>query len=226
MKPLFTFIACTNQPRMMEECQLYIDRLYVPEGWRVETIIIDDAASMTSGYNRAIGMRPGDKIKRDDVPIRIYLHQDVFIMNRFFLLNLKDAFDKMPETGMIGMAGTPAMDTSGIMWAGSFIGNFYIPSNEVYKEEENPELSSYRDVVAIDGFLMATQIDIPWREDLFDGFDFYDVSQSYEFRKRGFKIKVPEQKTPWCVHDGGMVLSMTQYNHYRRIFLNEYGKEL
>ncbi len=27
-------------------------------------------------------------------------------------------------------------------------------------------------VECIDGLLMATQYDVPWREDLFDGFDF------------------------------------------------------
>ena len=41
---------------------------------------------------------------------------------------------------------------------------------------------------------MATQYDVPWREDLFDGFDFYDVSQSFEFRKAGYTVGVPVQR--------------------------------
>ena len=31
------------------------------------------------------------------------------------------------------------------------------------------------EVEGVDGLLMATQYDIPWREDLFDGWDFYDL---------------------------------------------------
>lgn len=41
------------------------------------------------------------------------------------------------------------------------------------------------DVTAIDGMFMATQYDISWREDLFDGWDFYDISQSCEFTRGG-----------------------------------------
>ena len=49
----------------------------------------------------------------------------------------------------------------------------------------------YIDVEAIDGLIMITQYDIPWREDLFQKWDFYDVSQSMEFIRHGYKVAVP-----------------------------------
>lgn len=47
------------------------------------------------------------------------------------------------------------------------------------------EAQGYIKVSAIDGLFMATQYDIKWREDLLDGFHFYDVSQCFEFAQQG-----------------------------------------
>ena len=63
--------------------------------------------------------------------------------------------------------------------------------------------STILSVQAIDGLLMATQYDIPWREDLFQGFHFYDVSQSLEFQKAGYLIGIPNQANVWCIHYNG-----------------------
>ena len=81
------------------------------------------------------------------------------------------------------------------------------------------------DVEAVDGLLMVTKEDLPWREDLFDGWDFYDVSQSFEFRKKGYRVVVPEQKKPWCAHDDG-TMNLWSYDGYRKIFLTEYASML
>lgn len=222
MNKTFSFIACVSNRRMMEECRWYINRLYVPPGWKLEVTEITDAKSMCEGYNRAAGLSVGEAPKTEDVPVRIYLHQDVYILNRWFLHHLLALFERHPETGMIGMCGTPKLDTAGIMWSGSFIGNYYMPTEEPYVEEECTGPVEIRPVQTIDGFLMATRADIPWREDLFDAFDFYDVSQSLEFAKYGWQVAVPEQQTPWCVHGAGKSLSMYRYNRYRKIFLAHY----
>ena len=79
---------------------------------------------------------------------------------------------------------------------------------------------------AVDGLLMATSYDIPWRTDLLEGWDFYDVSQSFEFRKKGYKIVVPVQKCPWCLHDDGVILNLWNYDKNRRICMKEYPLSL
>ncbi len=43
--------------------------------------------------------------------------------------------------------------------------------------------NDYEQVRVIDGLIMVTQYDLPWREDLFLGWHFYDVSQCLEFLK-------------------------------------------
>ena len=226
MKPVFHFVTCTNDAVRMLECRYYIQRLFVPDGWSVEITEIPDAVSMASGYNRAIGMKPGDSARTEDVPVRIYLHQDVYILNRFFLKNLRLLFEEYPDVGAVGMVGTPVLHESGVMWLGSYIGNVYEPDDRPYKEEQVFDKPVIVPADAIDGFLIATRADIPWREDLFDGFDFYDLSQSFEFRRNGYRTAVVMQSSPWCVHDDAHVLSLYHYNRYRKRFLSQYGQEM
>ena len=72
-----------------------------------------------------------------------------------------------------------------------------------------------------DGFLIATQTDLEWREDIFKGWDFYDASQSTEFRKRGYEIIITHQEVAWCLHDFGQI-SWGGYEENRQIFVREY----
>ena len=81
----------------------------------------------------------------------------------------------------------------------------------------------YQQVQAVDGLLIATQYDLPWREDLFHYWDFYDVSQSQEFIQKGYRVVVPSQKQPWCIHDDGFN-NLKNYYQARRIFNEQYKK--
>jgi hypothetical protein len=62
---------------------------------------------------------------------------------------------------------------------------------------------------------------VPWREDLFGGWDFYDISQSFEFRRVGYRVVVPNMQRPWCLHDCGF-MNLASYDHWRHVFLEEY----
>lgn len=215
-KQKFCFIICSNNDFYLNECSMYIGRLRVPEGYSVEILPIRDAKSMASGYN--LGMRA------TDAKYKVYLHQDVSIINPNFLYDILTVFSLDWEIGMIGMIGSPVLPSCGVMWYGERVGNLYeIDKNNVnfdgyeYKKEDGMTI-----VEAVDGLLMVTKEDILWREDLFDGWDFYDVSQSFEFRKKGYKVVVPEQKKPWCAHDDG-AMNLWSYDGYRKIFLAEYA---
>jgi hypothetical protein len=205
-----------RQSILMKKCRLYIECLSVPKGYTTEILEIHDAPSMTSGYNRAM--------RQSDARYKIYLHQDVFILSRNFLNNLMTIFHSCQNTGMVG---TAELLLSGVMWRkSSYAGGVYIPSDTLYQEEIFDENGKLMKAEAIDGFLTATCEDIPWREDLFDGFDFYDISQSFEFRRYGYDIAVPDQEYAWRVHDDGKIPNLFHYNHYREIFLENYKGDM
>ena len=206
------FIICTNDELYMEECIYYINQLEVPEGFSVNVLTVTDAKSMTSGYNEAMNY--------SNAKYKVYLHQDVFIVNHYFIRDFLNIFQSDEGIGMIGMIGSPELPEDGIMWHGWRCGALY--DCHVH---ETTEVCSYGEgimsVAAIDGLMMITQYDIPWREDLFDKWDFYDASQSMEFRRCGYKVAVPRMKEPWCIHDCGY-LSMKDYQTEREKFVKEY----
>lgn len=215
----FCFIICTNSSLYYDECMEYIQRLRVPEGYQVEALGVTDAKSMAAGYNEGMAAT--------DAKFKIYMHQDVFLIYTDFLQSVLDIFESDSQIGMIGVVGAEKMAPDGIMWHTWRIGNLY--EQKFTDSDEYAGINQYRysmedglwDVQAIDGLLMITSKDLNWREDLFDGWDFYDVSQSLEMLRAGFRVVVPEQRNPWCMHDDG-ILNLQHYNGYRKKCLDEY----
>lgn len=156
-----------------------------------------------------------------DARYKIYMHQDVMITEKKFLKKILSLF-KNREIGMIGLVGSPVFPENGVMWYGDRIGSLYTQGSEGYGTYIFGQVAAPCEYVeAVDGFLMITQYDVPWRADIFKKWDFYDVSQCFEFSKRGYKIAVPAMLNPWCIHDCGA----SDYHDYfgeREKFLQEY----
>lgn len=210
------FISCVNNYEEYNTALAYIKSLKVPEGYEIETVAIENASSLTSGYNEGM--------KRTNAKYKVYLHQDVYIINKNFLFDILDLFLKYPRLGMLGVVGA-VTTPNGYWWNSPYVfgtvyhtltgkGNLGILQHKTVK-------SDYQAVRAIDGLIMITQYDVPWREDLFKGWHFYDVSQSIEFWKAGYEVGVPKQKQPWCIHDCG-ITNMKGYEINRQIFVKHY----
>lgn len=213
------FIICYNDDLFLSECCLYIQNLEIPAGYEIDIISVGEAGSMTEGYQAAM--------LQSDARYKVYLHQDVFIINKRFLFDILDVFRRDSQIGMIGMVGSVRLPDSGVMWEGERCGAIY--SNKIIRElksffEFNIPQGGYLEVEAVDGLLMATCVDIPWREDLFHGWDFYDISQCMEFQKAGYKVVVPYQMEPWCLHDDD-IFTLTEYKHWQRVFLQHYRRQ-
>lgn len=209
-----SFILCCNNPQYQKECCSYLEELEIPGEYEVEIIPILGAKSITSAYNQGM--------KQTDARYKIYLHQDVLVWNRRFIYDMLEIFDNS-NIGMFGVLGGIDIPDDGVLYQAWNIGMTYACDTQDagIKQGINPEPGTCKEVEAIDGMLMATQYDIPWREDLFDGWDFYDISQSFEFRKHGYKVVVPFQEEPWCMHNCGRT-KLQNYNQGRKVLLQEY----
>ena len=211
------FIMCVDNDLFMNECLLYLQRLYVPDGYETDVLSVTDAKSMCNGYNEGMNA--------SDAKYKVYLHQDTFIVDRYFLYEMIDIFQSDSKIGIIGAVGTPCMPESGCMWDGPRVWGIYtdgVTDTEGCNKYSSMDQYKITSVEAVDGLLMATQYDIPWRDDLFGGFDFYDASQSMEFIKAGYKVVVPEMNNPICVHDDGVISNMLNYDSNRKIYVSEY----
>jgi len=215
----FCFITCVDDAALFLEAQYHIAQLLVPDGYETECIAVENAVSMACGYNQAM--------ESTEAKYKIYLRQDACILNRNFLNDILTIFQESPEIGLLGVVGAEVISTSGIWWESK---NRY---GKVYSAlPDNKELiafgevmSAYKSVAAIDGLIMITQYDLEWRADLFDGWHFYDMSQSVEFAKSGYKVAVPRQDKPW-VCCGRSITGSFIREDYREVFLEEYSKTI
>lgn len=214
------FITCVNDEEMYQESILYINSLNVPNGYKLESIRVKQASCITEAYNKAI--------KSTDAKYKVYLHQDVFIINKNFIYDILAIFTENKHIGMIGVVGAKNIPINAIWWESKDkygkVFDSHTGAMELinFNEVEN----NYEEVGYVDGLIMVTQYDISWREDIFTGWHFYDLSQSVEFIKAGYSIVVPKQDMPWCIHDSGIANIKNGFEYYRNVFLHEYKNYL
>ncbi|WP_053956726.1 glycosyltransferase family protein [Inediibacterium massiliense] len=214
------FITCVNDKQKYKTALNYINLIKNVEGIQVEKICIDDARSMTEAYNRAM--------ERTDAKYKVYMHQDVNILNKNFIYDVINIFKSNINIGMIGMAGSKIIPKSGVYSQSRFkYGNLMhiiSPTGKKIYWKFGYFKNDYEKVKCIDGLMMITQYDIKWREDLFTGWHFYDISQSMEFIKAGYDVVVPKMEKVWCVHNCKRHDHQTykDYDKYREIFIERY----
>lgn len=210
------FITCVNNNEVYNKCRGFVNRINTPKNMEIEFIEIRDTKSMAEGYNKGMNST--------NAKYKVYIHQDVFIINTNFIYDLLKVFNSDDNIGLIGVIGSKDIPNTGIWWEGNKVGKVIDSHTGNLKLLDfNKYSSEYESVKAIDGLLMVTSYDIKWREDLFDGWHFYDISQCCEFIKRNKSIIVPKQKSSWCIHDCGEV-NMENYENYRKIFVDTYLK--
>jgi len=214
------FITCVNDEAMYQESLLYIQNLMLPDHFEIEFIEIKDAEYITKAYNSAM--------QSSDAKYKVYLHQDVFIINKRFILDVVDLFNSNKEVGMIGVAGSAQIPTNGIWWESQQnYGKVYDSHTNRMQLLTFQEVSGdYQSAQCIDGLIMITQYDLPWRDEIFTGWHLYDLSHSIEFIRAGYKVGIPRQVEPWCIHDSGVANISNGYDAYRQVFLEEYSKDL
>lgn len=215
------FVYCVNDKKVYKKSKSYIKKLKVPEGYEIEIISKKNVGCVAKAYNEAM--------KSTDAKYKVYIHQDVFITNRNFIKDIINIFDKNKNIGMIGVVGSKVIPASGIWWeSNQKYGKVYDShTGKIELSQFKKVKKEYESVKAIDNLIMITQYDIPWREDYFDEWYFYDISQCVEFTKAGYEIVVPKQNEAWCIHDYGIgnLQNEYQYEKYRNIFLDEYLNE-
>lgn len=212
------FISCVNNKLYFEECKHYIEKLHIPEGYEIEVLAVEGAASMCAGYNEAM--------QSTDAKYKIYMHQDVFIRDVEFLDKIVQIFKENSKIGMLGMVGGVRMPKTGVVYRAWNIGKVDCREPDLSYYLEGDTKKKQNEVVeAIDGLVMITQYDIPWREDLFANFDFYDASGAFEMRRKGYEVVVPYQETPWVIHDSSFA-KLGNYDVNRKICLKEYPEFL
>ncbi len=211
------FIMYSNIDYYKEENIKYLSRLNVPEGFTISLLIVNGEESVYKDFNEAM--------RASDAKYKVYLREDAFIRNRDFIKDILEIF-KESSIGIIGMVGVKELDNDGVLEHTGRLGgklhhdamlNYNVLPVRTFNE-------SYIDVMAVDDFLIVTQYDIPWRDDIFDDSYYYNLSQCGEFRRCGYKIVVPGQKDhSWVIYRNKN--NFPENERSRKKFLAEYAKD-
>lgn len=208
-----SFITCVNDENEYDECLYYIERLNIPDGDEIICLPIKEAPSMASGYNLASNSEPAD--------ISVYLHQDTCIIDPDYIQNIKSIFNISSSIGVIGCTGNSDIQTRRFM--NYDLGKVFHHGAPLLLDLQK-ERKDYYPAGMVDGFIFATRYNIPFREDIFDGWDFYDVSCCMEYKRAGYDVVVAGQDSPWCYH-ANTFSNMTHYYTYEERFMKEYFPE-
>ena len=150
--------------------------------------IINNGESLTHAYNRGLNQAKND--------IVVFCHDDLTIETKQWGNKLLKQFEKNPEYGIIGVAGSKYMAESGQWWADKK--KMY--GRVQHTHEGKSWLSAYsadlghelEEVVVVDGLFFAvdkTKLKTTFNESV-EGFHFYDVTFCFENHLKGVKIGV------------------------------------
>lgn len=206
-----SFITCVNDESEYSECLFYLNRLLIPDNCSLEIVPIRNAESMASGYNIGMSKNPND--------INVFLHQDTYIINKCFIQDIIHIFESDERIGVIGCTGNS--DIMSRTYMNYNVGKVYHHGSPMLLDYENDD-KDYQPVDIVDGFILASRYSIPFLENVFDGWDFYDVSICTEYKRHGYQVVVAGQKEePWCYH-ANTFSNMTNYYKYEERFINTY----
>ena len=155
----------------------------------VEVIeIINNGTSLTKSYNEGLAKASGD--------IVVFCHDDIIIETKQWGHKLLKIFEKHPDYGILGVAGSKALPTSGKWWenpkkmygrvAHTHEGKTWLSS---YSEDLGQDIE---EVVTVDGVFFAVdknKLKTGFNEAV-EGFHFYDITFCFENYLQGVKIGV------------------------------------
>lgn len=213
------FITCVSDDKIYEKCLSYINDLNKFNDYTVDVLAIRDSANIAKSYNEALRL--------SDAKYKVYIPQDTYILNKNFIKNILDIFTLNEDIAMLGVVGYEDIHLSANWWqCKNKFGKVIIDYNDNSSEVIFNDNKDIKCVNGIDKLLMATQYDTLWREDLFDKDCFYNLSQSIEFKRKGYKTAVVNQDTCWCMTSNDLYSKSNYYDEYKKVFLKEYSKDL
>ena len=213
-----SFILQEKSKKAHSELLASLAELEIPTGYMADIITVQGGNSKAAAYNE--GMR------QSTAKYKIYVDEHIRVLDRELLTRIVRAFCADEALGILGITGTVQLPTDGIYQnARKRVGRILFGRNsQPMRWSADDDMGiPYIAVQAVDGCFMATQYDVPWREDLFTGDCFFDTAQAIELSRHGYKVGVLPQQSFSCAHLGN---AFPQDERSRQVFLDEYSKDI
>jgi hypothetical protein len=146
----------------------------------------DGEMSLTQVYNKGLKESVND--------IVVFMHDDLILETSNMTPKIVKLFEKHPEYGIIGIAGTDKL-TSGRWWDNrenmfGVVGHIHEGKRHVNHYSKGVFNDVLKDVVIVDGLFFIVRKSLLKKEfnEQFEGFHFYDISFCVENQFEGVKI--------------------------------------
>ena len=146
----------------------------------------DGEMSLTQVYNKGLKESVND--------IVVFMHDDLILETSNMTPKIVKLFEKHPEYGIIGIAGTDKL-TSGRWWDNrenmfGVVGHIHEGKRHVNHYSKGVFNDVLKDVVIVDGLFFMVRKSLLKKEfnEQFEGFHFYDISFCVENQFEGVKI--------------------------------------
>lgn len=222
MNKKIAFIITYTNEYICKDRINYINNLYVPDGYVVDIIKIkkEKGINIIEKYN--------DIIQKNNAKFKVYLDENITIVNNNFINSILGIFENNKKIGIIGVKGSKKLPSSTCFEDScEKYGKVFTCVEGSMKCEAYIEISDdYESVQAVYGGIMITQYDILWRSDTFTSLHFSSLAQCLEFESCGYKTVVPKQIDPWCIEDLKKNTDREYYDFEKEKFLKEYSKKV
>lgn len=212
-KKIAVIVARSDKP-LSEEFLMSLRLLEQPVGFTLELVEIEGKAGMAAAYEQAM--------EKSAAKYKVYLDERVRILDARLFVRIVRLFEKHVDLGMLGISGTKLLPPDGVACHSTRRLGALRLAKEARTVTWGKVVGESADVLLLDGFFMATQVDLPWREDLFYANAFFDAAQCMEFRRRGLRSAVLHFEEPLVEFLGE---SFPADERGRLAFLEEYAKE-
>ena len=181
-KPSISVVVCSIDERKARRIREHYRRLL--RGRLAEIVQITDARSLSEGYNRGFRQTSGE--------IVIFSHDDIEIVSDDFAKRL---LIHLETHDVVGVAGTsklvgPSWITSGSPHIHGIVAHHH--------PGQGYQIEAYGDPTdraqALDGVFFAARraicAAVPFDEETFDGFHYYDLDFTFRSFEAGYRLKV------------------------------------
>ena len=169
-----------------DEYVKHVERMFSHPKTEILVYENDGEMSLTQVYNKGLKESVND--------IVVFMHDDLILETPNMTPKIVKLFDKHPEYGIIGIAGTDKL-TSGMWWQNrenmfGVVGHLHEGKRHVNHYSKGVFNDVLKDVVIVDGLFFAVHKGRIKKEfnEQFEGFHFYDISFCVENFLNGVKI--------------------------------------